>query len=113
MFKVGSSGNPLALLAVVAITAAIGALIALPALRLKGLYLALATMAFALFLEKAVFPNIDSFKDGDAAVGRLHIGVFRSTATERTWSSWRSCSACSALGSSPFAAASSAGDSRR
>ena len=57
MFKVGSSGNPLALLAVVAITAAIGALIALPALRLKGLYLALATMAFALFLEKAVFPE--------------------------------------------------------
>ena len=74
MFKVGSSGNPLALLAVVAITAAIGALIALPALRLKGLYLALATMAFALFLEKAVFPNVDSFKDGDAAVSRLHVG---------------------------------------
>ena len=62
MFKVGSSGNPLALLAVVAISAAVGALIALPALRLKGLYLALATMAFALFLEKAVFPNVDSLQ---------------------------------------------------
>ena len=73
MFKVGSSGNPLALLAVVAITAAIGALIALPALRLKGLYLALATMAFALFLEKAVFTHVEHFKDGDAAVARLHL----------------------------------------
>ncbi len=73
MFKVGSSGDPIALVAVVAITAAVGALIALPALRLKGLYLALATMAFALFLEKAVFSNIVGFKDGDAAVGRLHV----------------------------------------
>ena len=45
------------LLAAVAITALVGALIALPALRLRGLYLALATMAFALFLEQSVYGN--------------------------------------------------------
>ena len=72
MYKVGSTGNPVALLAVVAFTAAVR-IVALPALRLKGLYLALATMAFALFLEKAVFTRIDTFKDGDAAVARLHV----------------------------------------
>ncbi|MCU1353988.1 MAG: branched-chain amino acid ABC-type transport system, permease component [Acidimicrobiales bacterium] len=73
MFKLGSTGNPLALLAVVVICGAVGAVVALPALRLKGLYLALATMAFAIFLEKAVFLRVDKFKDGDGAITRLHL----------------------------------------
>ncbi|MCU1454891.1 MAG: branched-chain amino acid ABC-type transport system, permease component [Acidimicrobiales bacterium] len=73
MFKVGADGNPLALLAVIVVCAAVGALVALPVLRLRGLYLALATMAFALFLEKAVFTRFDKFKDGDGAIGRIRL----------------------------------------
>ena len=74
MHRWGSDGNPLALVAVVVICAAVGALVALPALRLKGLYLALATFAFALFCEQAVFPRQDGFNQGTAHIGRLHIG---------------------------------------
>ncbi len=74
MMKVGSDGNPLALLAVILVTGGIGALVALPTLRLKGLYLALSTMAFALFCEKAVFTQIDGFKDGAVFYERLHLG---------------------------------------
>lgn len=73
MFEVGSNGNPLALIVVMVVCGAVGALVALPALRLKGLYLALATMAFALFLEKAVFSDVNGFKDGDAAYHRLRL----------------------------------------
>lgn len=58
MFDHGRSGNPLALLLVMGVCAGIGALIALPAIRLKGLYLALATMAFAFFCEKAIFARV-------------------------------------------------------
>lgn len=45
--RVAGSGNPLGLLAVAAIAAGVGAIVALPALRLRGLYLALSTLAFA------------------------------------------------------------------
>ena len=77
MYKVGSDGNPLALLAVVGVCAAVGALVALPALRLKGLYLALLTFAFALFCEKAVFSNVGKFSAGSAAYQGLHLGRLR------------------------------------
>ncbi len=39
------------------VTGVIGALIALPALRLRGLYLALLTLAFALLMDNLVFGN--------------------------------------------------------
>ncbi|MEO6629289.1 MAG: ABC transporter permease, partial [Aquihabitans sp.] len=61
MYEWGSDGNPLVLLAVVGVCAAVGALVAIPTLRLKGLYLALSTMAFAIFCEKAVFHEIPLF----------------------------------------------------
>ena len=38
----------------IAIAAAVGALLAIPALRLGGIYLALATLAFALFFENVI-----------------------------------------------------------
>ncbi|MCU1461921.1 MAG: branched-chain amino acid ABC-type transport system, permease component [Acidimicrobiales bacterium] len=63
----GQHGNPLALLWVMLICAPLGALVALPALRLKGLYLALATMAFAEFSDKILFRHpriIDPVKNG-------------------------------------------------
>src|SRR4029079_16401735 len=52
----GRDGDPLALLWAVLIAAAVGALIALPALRLSGIYLALATAAFAVTLDRWIWP---------------------------------------------------------
>lgn len=50
----GQNGDPIGILIVMAICAPLGLLVALPALRLKGLYLALATMAFAEFTDKVI-----------------------------------------------------------
>lgn len=50
-----------------AVAAAVGVLIAIPALRLGGIYLALATLAFALMVENVVFP-LDWVSGGDAGV---------------------------------------------
>jgi ABC-type branched-subunit amino acid transport system permease subunit len=47
--------------------AVVGALVALPALRLGGLYLALATLAFALMVENVVFP-LSWVSGGDAGI---------------------------------------------
>lgn len=77
MYEWGSDGNPLALVAVVVVCGLVGALVALPALRLKGLYLALATFAFALFCEKAVFTQVDGFSDSNASFERLGFRSFR------------------------------------
>ena len=51
----GQGGDPLALLLAAVVCALVGAIVALPALRLSGLYLALATAAFAVFLDRWVF----------------------------------------------------------
>ena len=56
MGKVAGGGSLVGLIASVAICAAIGALIALPAIRLRGLYLALATFAFADAMY-SIFPD--------------------------------------------------------
>jgi branched-chain amino acid transport system permease protein len=55
----GQDGEPLALLWVALICAPLGVLVAVPALRLKGLYLALATMAFAEIADKVLFRHPD------------------------------------------------------
>ncbi len=46
----------LALVAAGLLTAPVGALVAVPAIRLPGVYLAVATFGFAILLEKLVFP---------------------------------------------------------
>jgi branched-chain amino acid transport system permease protein len=51
----GASGALWALLAAIAVPAVIGAIIAIPALRLSGIYVALATTAFAIVLDYWVF----------------------------------------------------------
>jgi branched-chain amino acid transport system permease protein len=62
MSKVGGSdGSLLGILAAVGLAGAVGALLALPALRLRGLYLALATFAFAYGMDNAFFNNIQVF----------------------------------------------------
>ncbi len=50
-------GPVVGLVAGVVICAAVGALVALPALRMRSLYLALTTMAFALLMETVVYGN--------------------------------------------------------
>ena len=58
----GQHGDPKGILIVMAVCAIVGVVVALPALRLKGLYLALATMAFAEFTDKVIVrhPNMIS-----------------------------------------------------
>ncbi len=51
----GGDGQPWALPAAVAVAALAGAVIALPALRLSGVYLALGTAAFAVVLDRWIF----------------------------------------------------------
>jgi branched-chain amino acid transport system permease protein len=66
----GGGGSPLGLLVAVLLAAPIGALVALPALRLQGLYLALITFAFAQGMDKIFFSNEHVFGFG----GSLHVG---------------------------------------
>ena len=61
MAHLGASGDPLALLWAVLIAAAVGAVVALPALRLSGIYLALGTAAFAVVLDRWVW-NLPKFE---------------------------------------------------
>jgi branched-chain amino acid transport system permease protein len=65
VFHLGLSGSGLTqrmtlwgLLLGVAVTAVVGGLIALPALRLRGLYLALATLAFGVFVSDMILADI-------------------------------------------------------
>ena len=62
MSKVGGEGGAaVGLLAAVVLAAAVGALVALPALRLRGLYLALSTLAFAYCMDYVFFRNERGF----------------------------------------------------
>jgi branched-chain amino acid transport system permease protein len=71
--------GPYGLLAGVVVTAVIGAVVALPALRMRSLYLALTTMAFALLLERVVygnntlFPEFLPFATGSASAERFGV----------------------------------------
>ncbi|MGQ0832460.1 MAG: branched-chain amino acid ABC transporter permease [Microthrixaceae bacterium] len=66
----GQGGNPMGVLLAGLICGAVGALIALPALRLSGIYLALSTAAFAVFLDRWFF-TLPAFD-----IGPVHIKVF-------------------------------------
>jgi branched-chain amino acid transport system permease protein len=52
---IAKSGSPLYLLLGAVIAAGVGAVVALPTIRLRGLYLALSTLAFAALMDKIVF----------------------------------------------------------
>jgi branched-chain amino acid transport system permease protein len=88
MAALGKGGNPFGLLSAFALAAAAGALVALPVLRLRGIYLALATAAFAVLLDRWLFtlPNVNIrhfriplFGIGGASVDRLRIGPIHFT----------------------------------
>jgi branched-chain amino acid transport system permease protein len=72
MSWVGNGSSLLGLIAAAGLCGAFGAVLSLPALRLRGIYLALATLAFAVFMDN-VFFNAPSIVGADAvvAVGRL------------------------------------------
>ena len=55
--RVFGTVGPMAMLAAALAAAAVGALVALPALRLRGLYLGLGTLAFAVAMDLLVFEN--------------------------------------------------------
>ncbi|MEY3361094.1 MAG: hypothetical protein RL531_813 [Actinomycetota bacterium] len=73
---IGADGNPLALVLAFVVPATVGALIALPALRLSGIYLALGTAAFAVALDRWIF-NL-----GDFDIGPIRISLFELGSTE-------------------------------
>ncbi|MDM0011043.1 branched-chain amino acid ABC transporter permease [Variovorax sp. J22P168] len=60
---------PLALLASAALSAAVGVVVALPALRVKGIYLGIATLAFGFIVEE-VFARWESVTGGNSG---LHV----------------------------------------
>jgi branched-chain amino acid transport system permease protein len=73
MTKLPGDGSILTLIATVLIVSAIGALVALPALRLSGVYLALATGAFAIFVSTMVFNQRRTFGSSQLNVPPLDI----------------------------------------
>lgn len=87
MAHLGTNGNPLALVYAALITGAIGAIIALPALRLSGIYLALGTAAFAIALDRWIFTmpkfsvfgwfDVDLFQQGSVSVDPLNLFGYR------------------------------------
>lgn len=67
----GPGGNPVGLLAAFVLPALVGALVALPAVRLRGIYLALATLAFGVFMDRVVFTQDAMFRGGSKPIERL------------------------------------------
>ena len=74
MHWVGNGDSVLGLLAAIGLCGAGGALLSFPALRLRGLYLALGTLAFAVLMDNMFFnsPSIMG-TGGSIDVGRPHI----------------------------------------
>jgi branched-chain amino acid transport system permease protein len=74
--KLASGGSPLALLAVAGVCAVVGALMALPALRLQGLYLALLTLALAKLADDVFFVDDHVLSHGSLRIHRLAVPGF-------------------------------------
>ncbi|HET6954417.1 MAG TPA: ABC transporter permease, partial [Acidimicrobiales bacterium] len=66
----GQGGDPWGLVVAAVVTGLVGALVALPTLKLAGIYLALATAAFAMLLDQWIF----GLRDVD--VGPVHVSIF-------------------------------------
>jgi branched-chain amino acid transport system permease protein len=72
MGNIANGASWLGVLAAIGLSAAVGALVALPTLRLRGLYLALATFAFAVIMDSAFF-NESLGLGGSLGIGRVRI----------------------------------------
>lgn len=79
----GSHGTPMEVLLVLGVCAAVGALIAFPALRLSGIYLALATAAFAMVSSALLFTQNTVMPGGNVHVPRLSLGPLSVTSDYR------------------------------
>ena len=66
-------GSPVGLLVAAVVCAFVGALIALPALRLQGLYLALATLAFAKLADGMFFGDPRVLSRSALTIPRMHL----------------------------------------
>jgi branched-chain amino acid transport system permease protein len=74
MAKWGGSGSIVGILLAGGLASLVGGLVALPSLRLQGLYLALSTMAFALLAEHMFFKTEQGFGfGGGLKIGRLDL----------------------------------------
>jgi branched-subunit amino acid ABC-type transport system permease component len=73
------SGSPVSMLCAAAFAVPFGFLMTLPALRLQGLYLALASMAFARMAESLFFDQPEVFGAGAQPVPRLSVFGYRFT----------------------------------
>jgi branched-chain amino acid transport system permease protein len=73
MGKIAGGGSVIGLVAATAICAAVGALVALPTIRLRDLYLALATFAFADAMANGVFLDTHIYGAGGVSIGRIVI----------------------------------------
>jgi branched-chain amino acid transport system permease protein len=73
------SGSPTALILAAAFAVPFGILMCLPALRLQGLYLALASIAFVRMAESLFFDQPEVFGNGAKPVPRLSIFGYRFT----------------------------------
>jgi branched-chain amino acid transport system permease protein len=73
MSKVDGGSSILGVLAAIGLCAAAGGILALPALRLRGLYMALATLAFAALMDSLFFTNPSVIPNGSLNVGRPDI----------------------------------------
>ena len=69
------AGNPLGLLVAAAAAVPFGVLMALPALRLQGLYLALASMAFAVMAIPLFFAQPEILGDGTRLATPRFLGI--------------------------------------
>jgi len=81
MTKVDGGSSVLGVLAAIGLCAAAGGILALPALRLRGLYMALATLAFAALMDSLFFTNASVIPNGSLTVGRPDIFGMRFTTT--------------------------------
>src|SRR5437763_16917962 len=73
----------LGVLAAIGLSGEVGAVLALPTMKMRGLYLALATFAFATVMDQAVFTQVFG-TGGNLTIGRPHIPVIP-TQSDRAW----------------------------
>ncbi|WP_436796034.1 ABC transporter permease [Actinospongicola halichondriae] len=73
MGSVGGGDSILGLVAAAAVAVPLGAIVALPALRLTGLYLALSTFAIAVASRELIFQNDSVYGIDNQVVGRLNL----------------------------------------
>ena len=111
----GAHGSIWAVFLAALVTVPVGALFAFPAMRLQGLYLALATLAFAAMVEEVFFAQPFAVGAGERSPSRrcTSLGVDFSRAASRSCSWSPSCSGCAGSASSRSGAARSGGDSSR